>query len=173
MTILISLIIALLIAIGGFYYYSAEIAESPTIQTPSESGQSGTNPPSMPALTTVNRSNQGLTKMPQDILAMTNVQQLNLSNNKLTGALPAEIRQLKNLEVLNISNNQMTGLPAEIGQLSKLRILNASNNQLTGIPRELGNLQNLEILDLSGNNPSEEDMRIIRAALPASTNIIL
>ena len=129
-------------------------------------------PAGTPALT-VNRSGQSLTKMPQDILAMTFVQQLDLSNNHLTGALPAEIRHLSNLQVLNISSNKMTSLPAELGQLSKLRILNASNNQFTGIPHELGNLQNLEVLDLSGNDISEFDLQEIRKKLPASTQIIL
>lgn len=104
---------------------------------------------------------------------MTSIQQLELSHKALTGSLPAEIRHLSNLQVLNISNNKMTGLPAELGQLSKLRILNASNNQLTGIPHELGNLRNLEVLNLSGNDISEFDLNDIRKKLPASTQIIL
>lgn len=87
--------------------------------------------------------------------------------------LPAEIRMLRDIEELDISNNRLTGLPAEIGQLSKLRILNASNNQLTGLPHELGNLQQLEVLDLSGNAVSPHDLEIIKARLPASTQIIL
>ena len=170
MTALITAIIGLLIAIGAYFYYDNYIANPPAgMPAPLEADGSLMGP----ALTTVNRSGQNLTEMPKDILSMTHVQQLDLSNNQLTGALPAEIQHLSNLEVLNISDNKMTGLPAEIGQLSKLRILNAANNQLTGIPHELGNLQNLEILDLSGNNISEFDLNIIRARLPASTQIIL
>lgn len=169
MTMLISFIVALVLAIGGFLYYdSQKMPESPTDET----SQTETHSP-MLSLTTVDRSGQNLTKMPADILSMTTVQQLDLSNNNLTGALPAEIRHLKNLQVLDISNNKMTGLPAEVGQLSKLRVLNASNNQLTGIPHELGNLQNLEILDLSGNDISEQDLQIIRSRLPQSTQILL
>jgi len=167
---LISFLVACVIVLGGFLYYDSTKIESPTdISTETE-----TNAPSqMPALTSVDRSGQGLAKMPSDILRMENLQQLDLSNNNLTGALPAEIRQLQNLQVLDISNNTMTGLPAELGQLSQLRILNASNNRLTGIPHELGNLQKLEVLDLSGNDISPQDLQIIRDALPKSTQIIL
>jgi len=118
-------------------------------------------------------SNQGLTQVPQNVFKLTNLQELNVSNNKLTGALPAEIRHLQNLQILDASNNQMTGVPAEIGQLENLRILNLSNNQLTGLPYELGNLKKLQVLNLSGNNYSTQDLEIIRQGLPADVNIIL
>lgn len=168
--VLISLVVAFLFAIGGAFYYQSlqtSHAVEPVAETTHE-----TDAPSSSS-TSVNRSGQNLSKMPADILAMTNIQKLDLSNNKLTGALPAEIRHLQNLQVLDISNNRMTGLPAELGQLSKLRILNASNNQLTGIPHEIGNLQSLEVLNLSGNDVSEQDLNVIRARLPAGTQIIL
>lgn len=176
MSALVSLLITLLIALGGFYFYF-EVAHAPTVETPVEAvdtapANTQTEEPTT-SLLSVNLSNQNLNKMPSDILSMTRIQELNLSRNKLTGALPAEIRHLQNLEVLNISNNQMTGLPAELGQLSKLRVLNASNNQLTGIPHELGNLQKLEVLDLSRNNISKQDLEIIRSRLPSSTRIVL
>ncbi len=172
MSAIISLVIAILFVAGGLVFFKS--TQTTQEGAPSTTSQ-GTELPSSAetSLVAVDRSGQGLTKMPSEILAMTSVQQLDLSNNALTGALPAEIRHLSNLQVLNISNNKMTGLPAELGQLSKLRILNASNNQLTGIPHELGNLQNLEILNLSGNNISEFDLNEIRKKLPASTQITL
>lgn len=171
MTIVISIIVGFIAAIGALFYYDSKGAS--LTQTSPET-ETNTSPSSaIPALTEVDRSGQGLTKLPSDILTMTNLQQLDLSNNALTGALPAEVRHLQDLEVLNISNNKMTGLPAELGQLSKLRILNVSNNQLTGIPHELGNLQQLEVLDLSGNDVSEQDLQIIRDRLPSSTQIVL
>lgn len=173
MTALIAAIIGFLVVIGAYFAYD-NYSATPNQPAETEQTQTNTNQPGgMPALTSVNRSGQNLTKMPDDILTMTNLQQLDLSNNKLSGALPAEIRHLSNLQVLNISNNQMTGLPAELGQLSKLRILNASNNKLTGIPHELGNLQKLELLDLSGNAISQEDLRVIRDRLPSKTQIVL
>jgi len=170
MKVILLLILGVLIASSGFYLYESKI-ETP--EAGEDRSDITTDNSPRPSLTSLNRSDQGLTKLPPEILQMTNLQYLDVSSNRLTGALPAEIRHLQNLEILDISNNQMTGLPAELGQLAKLRVLNASNNKLTGIPHELGNLQNLEVLDLSDNDISHEDVKIIREKLPKTTEIIL
>ena len=108
---------------------------------------------------------QGLRSIPQDIFKRTDLGELDLSQNSLTGSIPAEIRFLSKLEVLDLSNNAMAGLPAEIGQLTRLKTLDLSNNQLTGLPLELGQLTNLETLDLRGNKYSEVDLNKIRSML--------
>lgn len=110
--------------------------------------------------------------MSQDVFEQTQLVELDLSGNHLTGALPGEIRFLHKLELLNVSDNVMTGLPAEIGQLSHLKMLDASNNRLTGLPHEIGQLKNLETLDLRGNNCSEQDLEYIRDNLP-KTHILV
>lgn len=117
-------------------------------------------------------SKQGLSQIPKYVFNMQNLEELNVSNNQLTGAIQAEIRHLQNLKILNASNNKMTGVPAEIGQLSNLQILDLSNNQLTGLPYELGNLKNLKTLNISGNTYSEVDLGIITESLPKDVNII-
>ena len=91
----------------------------------------------------LNLSSRGLKSIPSYVFDRTNLEELNVSNNSLTGAIQAEIRKLSNLKILNASNNKMTGVPAEIGQLQKLEALDLSNNQLTGLPNELGILRNL------------------------------
>lgn len=122
---------------------------------------------------TLNLSKRGLESVPRSIFDKTSAVLLDVSENRLTGALPAEIRLLSRLEIIDASRNRLTGVPAEIGQLSRLRVLDLSDNQLTGLPLELGNLQNLETLDLSGNpDLSERDLELIRAKLPASTRVI-
>lgn len=126
----------------------------------------------IPSEQSLNLSNNNLTKMPDYVLVLKNLTELNISHNKLTGALPAEIRQLKNLKILRTNDNQMTGVPAEIGQLENLEILDLSNNQLTGLPHELANLKNLKTLNISGNNYSQYDLDIILQGLPANIEII-
>ena len=111
-------------------------------------------------------SNKDLTKVPDYVFSMKQLEELNLSNNQLTGAIPSQIGQLKNLKVLNLSHNLMTGLPAELGQLSQLTELDVSYNELTGLPNELGNLKNLKTFNLTGNNYSTLDLDGIINKLP-------
>ncbi|NCN07924.1 leucine-rich repeat domain-containing protein [Candidatus Falkowbacteria bacterium] len=117
-------------------------------------------------------SNKALTRLPDYIIRLDNLEELNISNNKLTGSLPAEIKNLSKLKILDLSNNLMTGIPAEIGQLPNLEILNLANNQLTGLPYELGNLKNLKTLNLSGNNYAQPDLDVILKTLPSDVKII-
>ena len=121
---------------------------------------------------TADYSSKDLALFPKEILKDKSISVLDLSNNKLTGAIPAEIHDLVNLEELNLSNNQMTGIPAEVGQLKNLKILNYANNKITGLPLELGNLTHLQTLDLSGNNISQQDLAQIKYKL-LNTQIIL
>lgn len=121
----------------------------------------------------LNLSNQGLTSLPANIFNQTNLEELNISNNNLTGAIQAEIRNLVNLRILNAANNQMTGVPAEIGQLQNLEVLDLSNNKLTGLPNELGNLKNLKTLNIKENPYSQQDLDYIRNKLPSTVDIIV
>lgn len=131
-----------------------------------------TGTPSLDTTSTVlNLSNTGLTELPKYVLSMTQLRELNLSHNQLTGALPAEIRSLKNLQKLDLSYNNMSGVPAEIGELAQLQELNLSYNHFTGLPNELGNLSNLKVLNLTSNNYSEQDLKGIQAKLP-SLNVV-
>lgn len=123
--------------------------------------------------TVLDLNGRNLDKVPSYVFSESTLEELDVSNNNLTGALPSEIGNLKNLKILKAGNNKMTGVPAEVGHLEKLEILDLSDNQLTGLPYELGDLKNLRILNLSGNNYSEQDLEIIKNKLPSSVEIIL
>ena len=131
--------------------------------------QSQSNSPSVPQQPTsgseLDLSGRGLIAIPSYVFSRTDLQQLDLSNNRLTGAPQSQIGQLKNLRSLDLSKNALTGLPAELGQLNKLEVLNVSNNQLTGLPMELGNLTQLRVLDISGNAYSARDLDEIASKL--------
>ena len=78
---------------------------------------------------------------------------LELSDNRLTGAVPDVLGSLTRLELLDLSRNALAGgIPAALGELAGLRQLNLGFNELTGaIPPGLGNLSNLESLSLHWN----------------------
>ena len=87
----------------------------------------------------------------------TNTTYFNLTNSRLTGKIPPDIGNLTNLTELYLWGNQLTGIPPEIGNLTNLIKLHLGGNELTGsIPVEIGNLTNLTYLGLSDNKLSGE-----------------
>jgi Leucine-rich repeat (LRR) protein len=94
--------------------------------------------------------NERLTELPESLAQLTQLQELDFSNNQLT-ALPDWLGQLTQLQSLNLSDNQLTALPDSIGQLTQLQELNFSDNQLTALPESLRQLTQLQELNLSDN----------------------
>jgi len=78
---------------------------------------------------------------------------LDVSNNRLSGALPAELANISSLRTLHLSNNGFTGtVPTEWKTLQLLERLDVSGNALSGrLPTELGELQSLTVLDVGAN----------------------
>jgi hypothetical protein len=93
---------------------------------------------------------ENLTSIPPEISNLTNLQELNLSRNKIK-AIPPEISNLTNLKYLRLSNNEIEIIPPEISNLTNLQELRLSYNKIKVIPPEISNLTNLQELHLSNN----------------------
>ena len=80
--------------------------------------------------------------------------QIEVSDNSLSGLLPSSVAMFRDLEVVNFGSNQFSGsIPPTIGSLSMLKLLTLSFNKFTGqIPTDLGILENIISMDLSGNS---------------------
>ncbi|KAJ0085303.1 hypothetical protein Patl1_08741 [Pistacia atlantica] len=93
------------------------------------------------------------TPFPVEVLKLTKLNWLYLSNCSLQGPIPAEIGNLGGLISLELSANNLTGeIPTDIGKLNKLWQLELYQNRLTGqLPVGLRNLTNLQLFDVSTN----------------------
>lgn len=86
---------------------------------------------------------KGMTSLPSEIGALTELQTLSLHVNSLT-TLPSEIGNLTKLKELLLYTNSLTALPAAIGNLTNLEVLWVTGNSLTTFPTEIGNLTKLK-----------------------------
>ncbi|BDA46872.1 probable leucine-rich repeat-containing protein 7 at N-terminal half [Coccomyxa sp. Obi] len=115
----------------------------------------------------------GLTSVPDDVLALTDLEELSLAGNdlrelpdglckleklrklQLSGnrlkSLPESLCCMPSLEKLWLDGNLMKFLPASLGALSALDRLSAVGNHLEELPDSIGNLQELKQLELAGN----------------------
>lgn len=112
-------------------------------------------------------SNNSIKTLPSEMGKMTILVELRLDHNQLEGSLIGEVRLMSQLQQLDVSHNKMTGMPAEIGQLSKLEALNYSYNNIEGLPNEIVNLKNnLKEFNLTGNPLSQAVITKLRNDLP-------
>ncbi|ESR59329.1 hypothetical protein CICLE_v10017807mg [Citrus x clementina] len=94
--------------------------------------------------------------IPSDISALSKLQLLDLSLNRLSGTIPSNIGNLRNLVHLDLGNNNLIGpIPSTLGRLTNLKCLDLSFNQFNNsIPNELSQLTKIFHLDLSSNKLS-------------------
>ncbi|KAG0468989.1 hypothetical protein HPP92_018317 [Vanilla planifolia] len=90
----------------------------------------------------------------QGIEKLVNLRYLDTTSNILTGTIPSAIGSLDRLETMRLRRNKISGtIPSSIGNLSSLTILSFAENQLEGgIPPCLGNLTSLGLLSVAENN---------------------
>ncbi|KAL5805511.1 hypothetical protein ACOSQ4_028244 [Xanthoceras sorbifolium] len=91
--------------------------------------------------------------LPQELSQLTYRKNLNFSLNLLSGQIPLMVGKFSNLQYLDLSNNKLSGpISSQIVNFLDLQTLVLRNNSLSGrIPLEIGKLQNLSYLDLSYN----------------------
>lgn len=77
-----------------------------------------------------------------------------LDNNKFEGPVPDSVWSFPDLKFLILEKNELSGqLPSNIPVQTKLEVLKLGKNEFSGpIPASLANFKNLKSLDLSGNN---------------------
>ncbi|XP_010468302.1 PREDICTED: receptor-like protein kinase HAIKU2 [Camelina sativa] len=110
------------------------------------------------ALKWVYMSNSSITGMiPEGIKNLVRLQNLELSDNEISGEISKGMVQLRSLRQLEIYNNYLTGkLPLGFRNLTSLRNFDASNNKLEGDLSELRFLKNLVSLGLFENRLTGE-----------------
>ena len=94
---------------------------------------------------------------PASVLQMTKLARLHLDRNRLTGGLPLlGWRNLSDLKELVLDQNQLSGpIPPRFGELASLEKLYVYENNLSGpIPPELGDLTDLIVLSIEENQLS-------------------
>jgi len=92
--------------------------------------------------------------IPSFLEGMTNLKELSMKQNKLTGTVPAHLGGLTNLQVLDLDFNQLEGsIPSELGSLTGIDTLMLNRNYLNGtLPDSFSSLHDVDILLLDGNN---------------------
>lgn len=91
-------------------------------------------------------SKSKLEEIPSIIFSFKNLQELDLSKNKLSHLKGIEV--FKDLRILNLTKNKFETFPLEICQATSIRNLFLGKNNIKVIPSCIGQLQSLIVLDM-------------------------
>ncbi|ORY52346.1 L domain-like protein [Rhizoclosmatium globosum] len=90
------------------------------------------------------RSNQLSGEIPNELLF--------LDKNELSGSIPSSFGKLTSVVTVGLSGNQLTGpVPDSIGDMTWLNLLDISENWVSAVPDSIGQLQHLDCLYLQKN----------------------
>ncbi|BAS74358.1 Os01g0750400 [Oryza sativa Japonica Group] len=108
-----------------------------------------------PNLTHLDLSGNRITgAIPDTLTLLSAITHLNLSSNDLNGNIPTSIGDLISLTTIDLSNNSISGrIPDTVSTLPELEVLNLGSNRLNGsIPQFLSEMRGLKELNLEGND---------------------
>ncbi|KAJ7952027.1 receptor-like protein kinase [Quillaja saponaria] len=116
----------------------------------------GSIPPDVGSCTTLWRvilKQNNFTGVLPDFARNPNLSYMDISDNKIGGAIPSSLGKCTNLTDINLSKNKFTGLiPQELGNLVNLRTLNLAHNNLEGpLPAHLSNCSKMDLFDVGFN----------------------
>jgi internalin A len=97
--------------------------------------------------TVLDLSYMSLTKLPESLGQLTQLESLSLEDNRLT-ALPEWLGQLHQLQKLSLESNQLTALPKSLDKLTQLQMLYLDDNRFTVLPQSVCRLTQLQLLSL-------------------------
>ncbi|XP_043576304.1 volume-regulated anion channel subunit LRRC8D-like [Chiloscyllium plagiosum] len=107
---------------------------------------------SMFNLARLDLQNCDLEIIPHGIFGLSNLQELNLQGNELSGVEEIEsLQRLRKLSSFNLSFNKIKAIPDSISFISSLERFNASNNLIDTLPNSMFTIQKLQHLDMSNN----------------------
>lgn len=96
-------------------------------------------------------SSLALKRVPDGVVSIPSLTQLDVSSNRLADLEPTPLHELALLRVIRAGNNRLSSLPAYVAQMSSLMYLNLSNNLFESFPLHVCSVPNLCDLDLSFN----------------------
>ena len=103
----------------------------------------------------------GLSKLPPELLSLTWLQKLYLSDNRLT-KVPEWIGELRELQRLHLWGNRIREMPTSLARLTKLRQLIIDGGTASAANPVIGSLSNLGVLSLSDLGLTQVPEWIIR-----------
>lgn len=96
--------------------------------------------------------------LPKGLIKCKKLKRINISKSNLSGSFPPVLANLDSLETIMLDGNKLNGtFPQEIIRLSNLKDFLLSENNIEGsLPENIGNLEKLERLILFGNQLTGE-----------------
>ena len=99
---------------------------------------------------TLNLSGLGLHELPDELLDLRGVDELDLSDNRFT-VLPELLSQMDWLQTLRLNNNGLRVIGEELVRLQQLEYLEVKDNLLRRLPEGLGQINRLNEIHLENN----------------------